>query len=326
MSTKLLTMLYSLRRKFLIPLFLGFLVFVGLLFYGDITKIGPIFAGFKWYLLPLILSLTIFDDLLRFLKWDYLLSAVDVDLSRADSASVFFGGLAMAITPGKVGELFKSFLVKRINGTRMSRTMPVVVVERLTDLIAVTLLASIGALYFSYGLTALIVIISIIVFLLLIVQNKSFSLWIINKIESVPLLGRYAKSIKEFYESSYRLLKVGPLTLTTCISLISWGSECLALFLVFYGLGITQSFLLSTFVFSFSSVMGALSMLPGGIGVAEGSMTGIMIAVTGMGKQFAVAATLIIRFSTLWFAVLVGLGVLAWNRKRFRLTVFEENL
>lgn len=310
----------------MVPLFLGFLVFVGLLFYGDITKIGSTFASFKWYLLPLILSLTIFDDLLRFFKWDYLLGAVNVDLSRADSASVFFGGLAMAITPGKVGELFKSFLVKQMDGTKMSRTIPVVVVERLTDLIAVTLLASVGALYFNYGIVALAALIGIIIFFLLVVHNKSFSLWLIDKIETVPLLGRYAESMREFYESSYRLLKVGRLTLTTCISLFSWSSECLALFLIFYGLGITQSFLVSTFVFSFSSVIGALSMLPGGIGVAEGTMTGVMIAVTGMSKQFAVAATLIIRFSTLWFAVFIGLAVLAWNRDKFRITAFEESL
>src|SRR6056297_2259383 len=89
----------SFKRNFLPPVALAFLVFVGLVLYGDVSRIGPTLARFNWFLLPVILSLTLLDDLLRFAKWDYFLKVLGVDLPWKDSAAVFFGGLAMAITP-----------------------------------------------------------------------------------------------------------------------------------------------------------------------------------------------------------------------------------
>lgn len=67
--------------------------------------------------------------------------------------------------------------------------------------------------------------------------------------------------------------------------------------------------LLSTFVFSFSSLAGAISMIPGGLGVAEGSFAGLLI-LAGVSKGFAAGATVIIRFCTLWFGVIVGINTL----------------
>ncbi|MFW6013165.1 MAG: lysylphosphatidylglycerol synthase domain-containing protein, partial [Candidatus Bipolaricaulota bacterium] len=97
-------------------------------------------------------------------------------------------------------------------------------------------------------------------------------------------------------------------------------------YLVFQGLGIPQGFLLSIFIFSFSSVMGAVSFLPGGVGVAEGSMTGIMIALAGLQKHFAVTATVLIRLSTLWLGIFVGLLVLSINRDKFTIASFDEEI
>lgn len=307
---------FNIKKKFLISAMLAFLVFVGLVLYGDVSKIGPTLAGFNWFLLPLILSLTLLDDLLRFIKWDYLLKVLGIDLPRKESAAVFFGGLSMAITPGKVGELFKSFLVKKLTGEEMSKTTPVVVVERFTDLLAVTLLASVGVAYFRYGVIALIAVTALALASILIVQNRDFSLWLIDKLSHVPLIRNYKDSVRNFYENSHRLLQLPRLIFTVAISLLSWGSECVAMYFIFAGLGIGQTLLLSTFIFTFSSVMGAASLIPGGLGVAEGSMTGIMIAVAGLSKTFAVSATLLIRLSTLWFAVFIGLITLLLNRKR----------
>ncbi|MFW6104699.1 MAG: lysylphosphatidylglycerol synthase transmembrane domain-containing protein [Candidatus Bipolaricaulota bacterium] len=312
----------SLKRKFLPPVALAFLVFVGLVLYGDVSRIGPKLARFNWFLLPVILSLTLLDDLLRFVKWDYFLKVLGVNLPWKDSAAVFFGGLAMAITPGKVGELFKSYLVKNLTGEVMSKTTPVVIVERFTDLLAVTLLASVGVAYFQYGIIALVVVAVFSLGLILVIQNRSLSSWLLDKLEYLPLIGNYANSVRNFYESSYRLLRLPRLVIAVSVSIFSWGSECVAMYLIFSGLGVEQSFLLSTFIFTFSSVMGAVSMLPGGLGVAEGSMTGIMVAVAGLSNSFAVAATLLIRLSTLWFAVIIGLITLLVNRERLGLSSF----
>jgi uncharacterized protein (TIRG00374 family) len=61
----------------------------------------------------------------------------------------------------------------------------------------------------------------------------------------------------------------------------------------------------ATFVYAFASLAGALSMLPGGLGVAEGSLTALL---AGLGTPLpeAAAATLLVRGATLWLAVALG--------------------
>jgi uncharacterized protein (TIRG00374 family) len=60
------------------------------------------------------------------------------------------------------------------------------------------------------------------------------------------------------------------------------------------------------FIYAFSMLVGAISFLPGGIGGAEVTMTALLM-LNGMDNAGAVAATLLIRLATLWFAVLLGL-------------------
>lgn len=309
--------LQNYKRKLLPLLILAVVVFAALLLYGDINKIRAAFFGFRWTLIPVILALTFLDDTLRFLKWDYFLETIGIEITTKESASIFFGGLAMTITPGKVGEFFKSYLIKKSTGERMSTTMPVIVIERVTDLIAVSILASIGVAYFQYGLLPLAIIITLVVVFIGVVQNQRISLFLLEKLKMIPKLGEYHKSARRFYKSSYELFKASRLLPAIVLSVFAWGSECMAMFLVFKGLEIETGLLMPIFIFSFSSIMGVVSMLPGGLGVTEASMTGIIILLTEISEQVAVTATLIIRFSTLWFGFLLGISALIYYQKKY---------
>lgn len=70
-------------------------------------------------MVPAILGFTALNYLLRWLKWDFYLRRMGMgqDVSYADGALLFTSGMVMAVTPGKVGEVLKSYLLKRINGT-----------------------------------------------------------------------------------------------------------------------------------------------------------------------------------------------------------------
>ena len=72
----------------------------------------------------------------------------------------------------------------------------------------------------------------------------------------------------------------------------------------------TQALAIAVFTLAFSTVVGALSTLPGGLGAAEASIAGMLVLLLGMEKDSAAAATLLIRFATLWFGV--SLGLLVW--------------
>jgi uncharacterized protein (TIRG00374 family) len=89
---------------------------------------------------------------------------------------------------------------------------------------------------------------------------------------------------------------------------LAWGAEGMALYWMLGWLGIPLDLVAALFVYAISMIAGALSFLPGGLGGAEGTMIGLLLA-SGAPQGQAVAATVLIRLTTLWFAV--GLGLVA---------------
>src|SRR5690606_40960118 len=92
-----------------------------------------VFKKFNWVFLPLILLLTLCNYFARFLKWQYYLKILDVKIKLIDSISIFFSGFVMSITPGKMGELLKSYLVKEVTNTPISKTAPIIRSEEHTS-------------------------------------------------------------------------------------------------------------------------------------------------------------------------------------------------
>jgi uncharacterized protein (TIRG00374 family) len=107
------------------------------------------------------------------------------------------------------------------------------------------------------------------------------------------------------------------------VSIISWFFECFGFYIVLINFNQNTSVLWSTFVYAVSSIAGAVSMLPGGLGITEGSLSLFLIN-GGMPKVTAVASTFIIRVMTLWFAVIVGMFVLFISRKEFNYSLNKD--
>lgn len=303
------------RKHLAIAIIAGLGIFIGLAVYADIGEVSQSFAAFRWGYIPLILFLTLINYLLRFCKWDYFLRNIGIRLSARDSLAIFLGGLTMSVTPAKLGEVFKSYLLKRMKGVEISRSVPVVFAERITDVLGLLILAAISFSAFQYGKEFLIAVLAILIALIVIIKSQRMSNWLITRTEHVPLLNKLSGSLRTAYESAHTLLGFKTLIVAVVISVVSWGFECLAMYFVLEGFGLDVSMLLSTFVFSFSSLAGAVSMIPGGLGVAEGSFTGLLI-LAEIPKGIAASATVIIRFCTLWFGVIVGLSTLFVIRKR----------
>lgn len=311
-----MSLIEKLRKKILFSVLFAIIVFVVLSIYADINEITVELMAFEWKYFPLILFLTILNYLLRFYKWDYYLSILGISINKKDSAIVFFSGLTMSVTPGKMGEVLKSYLLKQLDNISMSRTAPIVFAERVTDVVGLIILASTGSILFDNGKVILAGILLSIAVILLIIQSRPLSLKLMGIGEKLPFISKFAHHMYDSYESAYSLMEMKPLFISIIISIVSWSFECIAMWYVLKGFGIDVSLVFATFSFAFSSMAGAVSMLPGGLGVAEGSIVGIL-QTAGISKAIAAAAALMIRFGTLWFGVLVGALTLTINRKKF---------
>lgn len=303
------------RRRLLAGLALGFVVVLALLLLGDVRSVADQLAGFSWSLAPLILGCTLFNYLLRFVKWHYYLGLIGVrGLSWLESARLFVGGFPLAVTPGKVGEALKGVWLNQRTGAPIARGVTVVLAERISDGLAVLALSTLGVIAYPRYWPAFAAVLAALLAVIVISQIRPLALALIRFSERLPLIGGWTHHLREFYEGAYVLFRPRAMLTAVALGIIAWLGEGIGLYLVLLGLGVPAGIdMLSTsvFVLSFSTIVGAVSTLPGGLGASEASIAGMLSLIVLLPAGTSAAATLIIRFATLWFGV--ALGLLVWS-------------
>lgn len=121
-------------------------------------------------------------------------------------------------------------------------------------------------------------------------------------------IGRWPRlfaGLRHMARQTARLFDPPLLALALAVGVLGWFAECLALFWLVETLGGSITLRAAVFVFAFSMMVGAVSMLPGGLGGTEVTMFALLTA-AGVAPDIALAATAVIRATTLWFAVALG--------------------
>ena len=318
--------------------------------FGDGQKVADQLRAFPLPLLLGGLGLASLNYLFRFAKWQYYLRLLKVNtwpqpqaappvslpgeteprpyLSLFDSLLVFLAGFALTVTPGKVGEVLKSYLLKESHREPMARTAPIVFGERLTDLLSLLILALLGVSTWMSANQRYLVLVGfgLCAALVAAVASRPLVLLGLRLLERLPprrLTTALSPKLRELYESTYALVRPAPLVLCTGLSIGAWFCECLAFYLIVRGCpeGGEASLLLCTFIYAMMTVAGALVFVPGGLGVTEGGMVLLLSQLAALPRDSAVAATLVIRIQTLWFAVLLGVMALLLYARRQQLQV-----
>lgn len=291
-------------------------LYVVLAVWSDVASLRRVLEGFRWDWLPLALGLTLLNYLGRLAKWLWYLEVLRTGVPRPAGARIFGIGMAMVLTPGKVGELLKSVMVRSVSGAPLARTMPIVLAERLTDGLAMMLLAAVGLWGFDdprIRLPALAALAAMVV-VVAAVQVRPLAEWILGRGERFGPLAGPMRQARHFYESTYTLLGPRNLAISIAIGLVSWLCEGLAFYVVLRGLGVApgaHTALAAVFVFSVATIVGAIVATPGGLGGVEGTLVVLSTALVGLDEATATAAALIVRLATLWFGVAIGLASLA---------------
>jgi uncharacterized membrane protein YbhN (UPF0104 family) len=287
--------------------------------WGDARSVLAVVRAFPPLLLVPVSLLTVWNYALRWLRWNYYLRVLGVcGVGRVSSGLVFLSGFAMGLTPGKSGELTKSYWLREIAGSEqapLARTAPIVFAERLVDGIAMLLLATSGLISFRFGVGALLAVAALAVLAVGLIQARPVVHGVLQRLGP----HRVTDLALALYDSARELLTLPRLLIAVGVGCISWGGECLALYVIVLGLGASPSLELlnaSTFALAAGSLVGSASLLPGGIGAAEGTVAAVLDLVAGQPRDVAAAATLLIRACTLWFGVALGAVSLALLARR----------
>ena len=287
---------------------LGVVVYGGYAAYSGLGKMGDELRRFHWWAFGAACALAFGNYLVRWLKWEFYLARLKITgVGRVDSLLTFLSGFVLTVTPGKVGEVFKSLVLFETYGVAVARTAPIVVAERVTDVIGVVALIVLGSLGFSGGLLWAGLGASAVFVLLVVVSSRKLSVALIGVLERLPgPFRRIGPKLHEAYDSLATLVRPSNLVVPTLLSIGAWALECAALWVILRGFRETTGYGLSTFFYATSTLAGALVPVPGGLGVTETSLQGQLQELGHVAATAATAAMILVRFATLWFAVLVG--------------------
>ncbi len=307
------------KKRIIYSLVFAAIFYLALSIYVNLSELLDAFGKFNWLLFPFVLVLSFCNYIARFFKWEYYTKVLNIKIERRLSLAIFLSSFIMAITPGKVGEVFKSYLLKEQNGTAISKSGPIVLAERITDFLSLIMLSMIGALMFGYE-TRLIIITGIFfILLILLISSKKVSYGIISFFERFKFFCHISHKVHIAYDSIYQMVRFKKLLVTLFLSVIAWFFECTGFYIVINSFGIENllhvNIFVATFIYGFATIAGAVTMLPGGLGATEASIAFLLVTLQGITENVAVAGTMIIRVATLWFAVIVGIVSILYYQK-----------
>lgn len=300
-------------RDFAILIGLIGLVIIGLIALAAATGWEETLSAFKTLgaiEILLLLALSLVNYGCRGLRWHLFATRLGLNTRLGQNMRHFLGGFAMSVTPGRVGELVRMRWLKRETGWSFERTAPLVLVDRAADLIAMAVLLALAIALSASGVTggipvAILAIIAAVVAtrpkLLRAAAGMGHKLTGARFPRLFARVRRAALSLDAFKGPGILLAAGG-------LGLVGWLAECFAFHLLLVWLGADIGFWMAVGIFIFATLAGGLTGAPGGLGGAEAAMVALL-ALDGVPLEVAVPATLVIRVTTLWFAILIGLAI-----------------
>jgi uncharacterized protein (TIRG00374 family) len=255
-----------------------------------------------------LLTCSFLNYLLRFLRWQSYIRLTSTNIPTKTHFLYYLAGFALTTTPGKAGETIRSVLLHP-HGVPYPASLAAFFTERLLDVVIIGMLASLTVTVFDqYDEFVLLTCVAIFCGLL-VVRSK----WLLQRLDCLQLrvsftwLQHTLQHLHKLLQHAQMFLQWGLLIRGSALGLIAWLIQGLAFLYIVSALGLPISPLSALGIYAISLLAGAVSFIPGGVGTTEVVM-GILLSVLGAEPAIAVAAPLISRLSTLWFAVALGLG------------------
>ncbi|TMB63490.1 MAG: flippase-like domain-containing protein [Chloroflexi bacterium] len=273
----------------------------------DWDEAGRALARSQAYYVVLALLVYYATFPLRSWRWSVLLRTSGARVSWRDLLRILFlGWFVNCIVPAKLGDLYRSFLVKQRFGVSLSRTVGVVVAERLLDLLVVFVLLIVGG-YVAFGRTFLpdlrVVYLTGAALLVAILVALVAVYWVAPRLarffpREVRRIGRL---FREGVLHSFRALPVaGPLTV------IIWSCEALRLFFVLTALGLDLPLSGVVFVAVATSLLTTVPLTPAGFGFVEIAMVYVLTEGFGLAQSDAIAVAVVDRAVSVLSLIVVG--------------------
>ena len=294
------------NKKFLIILISSIIVYSLFLILSDFSKLSEEILNFEIMYLPLILILVPLGWLALYFRWTLLLKNSGYTVSHKKNFQIFLTGFPLSITPGKIGELLKSQLLKDNFDIPRKITAPIILIERLYNAVGILIISFFGIWFLDFSGIVILITACIITGLFLALRSKKLFLQIIKISSQIKFLSKFSDSLTDSYDVVNNSIKPKIFVISSILSASYWILESIAVYFIFQSFGIDFIELIQVIpTYATSIILGVASFVPGGIGVFEGTLTGLL-NLQGLTLSTAVTLTIFIRIFTIWYSVIVG--------------------
>ena len=247
--------------------------------------------------------------LLRVVRWHAYMRVIEPRITFRRNAVYFLSGFSMLLSPGRVGEVIRSPLIKRDYGTPVSKTAAAVFVERFYDALASVSIIAAALAFADVPRTVLAVPLLVLGVLLALVLNRGLLARMIRRAKGIRGVGRLVPDPDESLDTAFALLGPKSFAASTALTGGVVVLEAAAFYLLLSSLGVSLDFATVTAVFHTSSFLGAVSFIPAGLGVVEGGLSGLLL-LYGVPEDVGFAASVLMRIVATGLFTAVGLACL----------------
>lgn len=262
-------------------------------------------------LVGIIAAISTCSFLLRFVRWRWLLSRRGFVTPWFAGCLAYFAGFALTALPGKLGELVRVRYFSLLGVPAMS-VVACFVFERVIDLGVVLLLASMiasAAPGFWVG-AAFAVMLILLVVLLMNLRRTWSRLAAVLSIHGESRIGCFVEGFGLVFSDTKSYFNLIEAPVAFLLGLMAFGLQALGFMYISSGLGFAPGPRVSTAIFPLATLIGAASMVPGGIGTTEGAIV-VTMGYFGASVETALVAAIAMRLGTLWYAIAIGLTAAA---------------
>ncbi|MEM9230850.1 MAG: lysylphosphatidylglycerol synthase transmembrane domain-containing protein [Pseudomonadota bacterium] len=256
-----------------------------------------------------LLALSGMNYLLRGLRWHLYARVLKLPVGVMQTIRHYLGGFAMTVTPGRVGELIRLRWITRETGVSVDRAAPIVLMDRAADLAAMGLLIAVSVALSTAGLRGGIPLAAIAIVAAVVVTRANLLTWALER--SWRLIGRAPRLFARVRRAARSIgpFSDWPVVLPAlALGFAGWFAEGLSFYYLLGWMGAEVPLWTAVGIFMIATVGGGLTGAPGGLGGAEAAMVGLL-SLQGVPLEVSIPATAVIRLTTLWFAIAIGLVV-----------------
>ncbi len=258
----------------------------------------------------LLIALTGINHAFRFLRWRWLLAALQPAPPTRRMAAVYLYGLAFLATPARAGEAVRSWFLKK-DGIPYTDSLAVLFLERIYDVLTMACLSVLAFPYVEPAAAMIIGSVALLLPLLLIRVNRVFDV-LVRAATRSPLRRRVDR-LGGFRTAIAALLVPPRPQIAVLTGLAGFTLPGVGFYVIVTALGADVSLWVGVGIYALSVTIGSFSLLPGGLGPTEAVM-GALLTLLGMAAPDTVTAIVLSRLTTLWFAVAAGAAAFAVRR------------